>query len=66
MWDGIYELRARSMGVNYRILYCFHGLRAVLCRGLTKSDEVPGTDIERAIALRAAFGRDPEKHTYQQ
>lgn len=33
--DGIYELRASLQGVNYRILYFFHGsLAAVVSHGI--------------------------------
>ena len=50
MRDGIYELRARSGNINYRLLYFFHGQNvAVLAHGLTKEAEVPTADIERAL-----------------
>ena len=62
--DSIYELRVRSMRVNYRILYFFHEQRAVLSHGLTKEDVIPDAEIERAIARRRAFGRDPARHTH--
>lgn len=58
--DGIYELRVRNMRVNYRILYFFHGPCAVLAHGLTKEDEVPGADIDRAIARRGRSCGSPE------
>ena len=62
--DDIYELRARSMRVNYRILYFFHESQAVLAHGLTKEKEVPGSDIDRAIRRRQQYLRNPDKHTY--
>ncbi|MFA4987913.1 MAG: type II toxin-antitoxin system RelE/ParE family toxin [Candidatus Brocadiia bacterium] len=62
--DGIYELRVRNMRINYRILYFFHGQRAVLSNGLTKEDEVPNAEIDRAVGRRQSFVREPEKHTY--
>ena len=62
--DGILELRVRNMRINYRILYFFHGRRAVLSHGLTKIDKVPDTDIKRAINHREAFAQRPDKHTY--
>ena len=63
--DGIHELRIRLGHVNYRILYFFHGQAvAILAHGLTKEDEVPNADIERAIQRKEAFVKDPAKHTY--
>jgi len=54
--------RVRSLGVNYRILYFFHGPYAVLCRGLTKSDQVPDTDIERPSPSARLSRRSTEAH----
>lgn len=63
--EGIHELRIRQGHVNYRILYFFHGQAvAILAHGLTKEDEVPNADIERAIQRKEAFAKDPAKHTY--
>ncbi len=62
--DGIYELRVRHQNVNYRILYFFHGQKAVLYNGLTKEDIVSSTDIDRAIAAKELFIKLPNKHTY--
>jgi len=63
--DGIHELRIRQGHVNYRILYFFHGEAvAILAHGLTKEDETPNADIERAIQRKEAFAKDPAKHTY--
>lgn len=65
--DGIHELRIRLGHVNYRILYFFHGQAvAILAHGLTKEDEVPNVDIERAIQRKEAFAQDPAKHSYQE
>ncbi len=65
--DGVYELRARSGNVNYRILYFFHGQNvAVLAHSLTKESKVPTKDVERAIARKAAFEKDPEGHSYRE
>src|SRR5580658_3745045 len=48
--DGIYELRAKQGRVQYRMLYFFHGRQvAILAHALTKEDEVPKVDIERAL-----------------
>ena len=63
--DGIHELRIRYWHVNYRILYFFHGQAvAILAHGLTKEDEVPNADIERAIQRKEAFAKDPARHSY--
>ena len=52
--DGIYELRAALQGINYRVLYFFHGREAVV---LSK-------EIEWAIARKRKFEAAPQKHTY--
>jgi len=64
--DGIYELRARQGHVQYRLLYFFHGRNvAVLAHSLTKEDQVPSIDIERAIARKKLFLTNPTEHTYE-
>lgn len=63
--DKIYELRVRWQQVNYRLLYFFHGnVAAVLAHGCTKEDKVDDADIDRAVARRALFLKDPAGHTY--
>ena len=63
--DKVYELRARRGRVNYRILYFFHGRGAsILAHALTKKDQVPNADIERAIQRRRLYEVNPKKHTY--
>jgi putative component of toxin-antitoxin plasmid stabilization module len=63
--DGIHELRVRCGSVNYRILYFFHGqVAAVLSSGLTKEDKVPATEINRAVARKAAFKANPSAHIF--
>ena len=65
--DGIYELRIGREGVNYRILYFFHGrVAAVLTHGLVKEREVPVKDIQRALERKCLFERDPQAHTYRE
>ena len=65
--DGIYELRARSGNVNYRILYFFHGQNvAVLDHALTKEAKVPAKDIERAIRRKQIFEKNPDGHSYSE
>jgi len=63
--DGIYELRAGVSGLQYRILYFFHGTAAVvISHGLVKQREVPPREIDRAVQRKARFERDPVKHTH--
>lgn len=62
--DGIWELRAKAGGVNYRILYAFNGRNvAILTSGLTKRDKVPLAEIEIAIERMALVRKDPKKYT---
>lgn len=64
--DGIYELRAKHIRVQYRILYFFHGQNvAILAHGIIKQeDRVPDTDIERALQRKEQFEISPEIYTY--
>ena len=65
--DGIHELRPKSGRVNYRILYFFHGKNvAILASGLTKEAEVPPLEIDRAIARKRLFEKNPTAHTYEE
>lgn len=65
--DGIYELRIGREGMNYRMLYFFHGrVAAVLAHGLVKEREVPVKDIQRALERKRLFERDPQAHTYRE
>lgn len=64
--DGIHELRTRLEKVQFRILYFFHGQRAVLAHGLTKTDVVPDSDIDLTIERKGAFEGNPEGHTYRE
>lgn len=64
--DDIYELRIALSGIQYRILYFFHGrVVAVLSHGIIKKDSaVPAIEIERAIDRKEKFKVDPNRHTY--
>ena len=64
--DGIYELRAKHIRVQYRILYFFHGQNvAILAQAITKEQgAVPAIDIVRAIVRKRLFEENPETHTY--
>ena len=65
--DGIHELRIGLQGVNYRILYFFHGkVAAVLVHGLLKERAVPVRDLNEALRRKRKFERAPERHTYQE
>ena len=62
--DGIYELRARSGSVQYRLLYFFHGQNvAILSHGLTKEKNVPDKDIELAKKRRRLIQSNPDRYT---
>jgi phage-related protein len=65
--DGIYELRAKHEGVNYRLLYFFHGrVAAVVAHGFAKQQaKVPERDIRSARRRKITFELDPERHTYE-
>jgi len=64
--NGIYELRAKHAGVNYRMLYFFRGrTAAVVSHGIMKQQaEVPPKDIERAVQRKAMFEAHPQRHTF--
>jgi hypothetical protein len=62
--DGIYELRISLRGIQYRLLYFFHGRTAVvLSHGLVKERAVPGREIDKAVQRSLRFKKDPERHT---
>jgi hypothetical protein len=64
--DKIYELRVQWQQVQYRLLYFFHGnVAAVLAHGCTKESAVDDADIDRTIARRDLFLKDPSAHTYR-
>ena len=62
--DGIHELRVRWGHANYRMLYFFRGQSAVISHGLDKEDVVPNAEINRALARKLRFEKDPKAHTY--
>lgn len=64
--DGIYELRAKHVRVQYRILYFFYGQNVViLAHAIIKEDnEVPDRDIELALTSKDLFVLNPEIYTY--
>ena len=65
--DVVYELRIRHRSINYRMLYFFHENTAVvLSHGILKERAVPPKEIDRAVARKIRFARDPRKHTYEE
>nr|WP_323263534.1 type II toxin-antitoxin system RelE/ParE family toxin [Pseudanabaena galeata] len=66
--DGIYELRAKHIHVQYRILYFFDGQNiAILAHAITKdTDQVPIADIDKAIRRKRLFEKNPSIHTYEE
>jgi phage-related protein len=64
--DGIYELRAKHVRVQYRILYFFHGQNVViLAHAIIKEDDrVPDRDIALALTYKDLFVLNPETYTY--
>ena len=64
--DGIYELRPSFRGVQYRVLYFFHGQSAVVVsHGLVKGQKVPVGEIERAVNRKSRFESDPRRFTFK-
>jgi phage-related protein len=62
--DGVYELRIRHSGVNFRILYGFVGQNVVLVsHGITKERAVPSIEIESALRRLAKYRNHPSRHT---
>lgn len=66
--DGIYELRVVQMGQQYRIMYFFHGRKAVVLAHSfhKKSERVADREIELSLKRRMQFEADPSAHTYVQ
>jgi len=64
--DGIYELRTKHAGVNYRMLYFFYGrTAAVASHGIMKQQaEVPPKDIDKAVQRKVLFEGHPQRHTF--
>jgi phage-related protein len=64
--DGIYELRAKHVNVQYRILYFFQGQNiAILAQAIVKEQSaVPKVEIDRALRRKQRFESNPDQHTY--
>lgn len=64
---GIYELRVGLQGINYRMLYFFHGREAVVVsHGIVKERVVPPREIEFALKRKAQFAANPHRHAYEE
>jgi len=65
---GIYELRAKSRGVNYRMLYFFHGQRVVVVsHGFDKQRAtVPPQEIELAMLRKRLYEGNSAAHTHEE
>jgi phage-related protein len=64
--DGIHELRASYQGIHYRMLYFFHGGKAVVVtHGVVKEREIPTQEIDKAIRAKATFELNPAAHTFK-
>jgi phage-related protein len=65
--SGIYELRAKSGNVNYRILYAFAGRKiALLSHGFSKERKIPKKQITKAINNLKRYNQNPQEHTYSE
>ena len=64
--DEIYELRVSLQGINYRMLYFFHGtIAAVVSHGIVKERKVPPREIDKAIARKKRFAANPQHHSFK-
>jgi len=62
--NGVYELRVGLHGMNYRMLYFFHGnVAAVVSHGLRKEREVPPAEIDRVAQRMKQYLASPSRHT---
>lgn len=65
--DGIYELRVSLRGMQYRMLYFFHGnVAAVVSHGIVKEQKVPPKEIDLAVKRKRQFEQAPKQHTYEE
>jgi hypothetical protein len=62
--DDIYELRVGLQGINYRMLYFFHGrTAAVVAHGLVKERAVPSGGIDLAVQRKKKFEQARKAHS---
>jgi phage-related protein len=64
---GIYELRVKHLGVNYRMLYFFHErLVVVVTQGFSKQQaRIPARELSGARRRKVEFEANPPAHTFQ-
>ncbi len=65
--NGVYELRVKHSGINYRILYFFTGrVACVLSHGFMKTGAtVPKRELKRALKRKKVFENAPDRHTFK-
>jgi phage-related protein len=65
--DGIYELRIGHSGNQHRILYFFHGRKAIVLSNafLKKVKKVPDRQMRIALERKIKYERNPLMHTYK-
>ena len=65
--NDIYELRTKHLGVNYRMLYFFHGNKVLAAsHGFSKQEaRGPKQEIDRAIRRMTEFRAAPSKHSFK-
>jgi hypothetical protein len=64
--DSIYELRVSLQGINYRMLYFFHGtITVVVSHGIVKERRVPPKEISKAIERKKRFTANPQPYTFK-
>ena len=65
--DDIYELRVSLQGINYRMLYFFHGnIAAVVSHGVVKRRAVPPKEIDLALRRKKKFIQDPKRYAQEE
>lgn len=65
--DEVYELRVSLQGIQYRMLYFFHGnVAAVVSHGIVKEQKVPPREIDLAVKRKRMFEQAPKRHTYEE
>ena len=64
--DGVYELRVSLQGIQYRMLYFFHGkVAAVVSHGIVKGQKAPPKEIDRAVERKKKFTANPQRHAFK-
>lgn len=65
--DGIYELRGKYHGINFRMLYFFHGTVAVVVsHGFVKQEaKVPQREIDLALNRKSEYDDSPASHSFR-